>query len=210
MFAKILKFFLDNPMMLNYIVGIGDTQMTKLVTRQEVEGISTPCGADPKSLTVEEFATAGHTGGPLLDIIRKNCMDCVGQAQADVRRCAITNCVFWPYRMGSNPWRTRDMSDEQRAAAGERLKIAREQRVPSDKPAAEPTVFKFGDMLVTIKQKEALEIIDHRRRKLEDIHGKTLNKLIAYGWVAGSEKPVLTNDGETAAKALGVFQEKNA
>ena len=34
--------------------------------------------------------------------LRRYCLDCA-ENYAEVRRCAIINCPFWPYRMGNNP-----------------------------------------------------------------------------------------------------------
>ena len=34
--------------------------------------------------------------------LRRYCLDCA-ENSAEVRRCAIINCPFWPYRMGRNP-----------------------------------------------------------------------------------------------------------
>lgn len=187
-------------------------QNTKgLIAREAVDGISTPVGADPKSLTTAQLEAAGHMGGPLLDVIRRNCLSCTN-SQADVRRCAVLSCDFWPYRMGSNPWRTRELSEEQRAAAVVRLTAARAARQPRDTdPNKVPTVFKVGDLLITVKQREALDIIANRPRKISEIHGKTMNKLIEFGLVDNTgARPVLTDAGHDAAKALGVLANKAA
>lgn len=34
--------------------------------------------------------------------LRRYCLDCA-EDSAEVRRCAIINCSFWPFRMGKNP-----------------------------------------------------------------------------------------------------------
>lgn len=61
--------------------------------------------------------------------IREKCLDCCcGQAN-EVKLCAIEQCALWPFRFGKNPYRQkREMSDEQRQAAVERLRRAREAR----------------------------------------------------------------------------------
>lgn len=89
---------------------------------------SCPVGRDPRKMTVEELNALGHQARPLLEVIRENCIDCAGGSQAEVRRCAQVSCPMWPYRMNSNPLRKREMSDEQRAQASERLARAREAR----------------------------------------------------------------------------------
>ena len=40
-----------------------------------------------------------------LKAIRLKCLDCCCQNAAEVRRCEITTCSLWPYRMGRNPAR---------------------------------------------------------------------------------------------------------
>lgn len=71
---------------------------------EALDEISQPIGKHPKDLTVRELEALGHTKTPLLRTIRKNCIDCAGGSQAEVRRCALATCLFWPYRMGSNPF----------------------------------------------------------------------------------------------------------
>ena len=62
-----------------------------------------------------------------LKAIRKNCLDCNGTA-LEVKLCPCTDCALWPFRFGKNPYIKRSLSDEQRAAAVERLKQAREKK----------------------------------------------------------------------------------
>lgn len=61
--------------------------------------------------------------------IREKCLDCCcGQAN-EVKLCTIERCALWSFRFGKNPYRQkREMSDEQRQAAVERLRRAREAR----------------------------------------------------------------------------------
>lgn len=61
--------------------------------------------------------------------IREKCLDCCcGQAN-EVKLCTIERCALWPFRFGKNPYRQkREMSDEQRQAAVERLRRAREAK----------------------------------------------------------------------------------
>jgi hypothetical protein len=76
-------------------------------------------------MSVAELNAIGHTKRPLLRVIRANCIDCSGGSEAEVRRCAIVGCDFWPYRMGSNPFHTVELTDEQRQERSERLQAAR-------------------------------------------------------------------------------------
>lgn len=61
--------------------------------------------------------------------IREFCLDCCGDSSSAVKECCCTNCALHPFRLGKNPFRAkREMTDEQREAAKERLAKAREQR----------------------------------------------------------------------------------
>jgi hypothetical protein len=83
-------------------------------------------GRDPREMTREDLAAAGHETTPVLSAIRAKCLDCCCGSIAETRRCTVVRCALWPFRMGTNPFRAeREMSDEQRAAAAERLAKAR-------------------------------------------------------------------------------------
>lgn len=49
----------------------------------------------------------GHKKTPLLRVIRKKCLDCCCNQHSEVRKCIITDCPSWPYRMGKNPFHKR-------------------------------------------------------------------------------------------------------
>lgn len=66
----------------------------------------------------------GHTKKSLLKSIRAKCLDCCGYHHSEVRLCNIKECSLWPYRMGRNPFHKREMTDEQKQAATERLEKA--------------------------------------------------------------------------------------
>lgn len=83
---------------------------------------------DPRQMTAAELTALGHHKRPILDVIRQNCVECCAGNQAEVRRCAMIACPMWPYRMGSNPFVSRDYTPEQREAARERLAVARAGR----------------------------------------------------------------------------------
>ncbi len=38
-----------------------------------------------------------------LKAIKKHCLECSGYEKKEVRDCKITDCVLFPYRLGSNP-----------------------------------------------------------------------------------------------------------
>lgn len=55
--------------------------------------------------------------------IRANCLDCCNGSSTEVALCPVDYCPLYPYRLGKNPNRANyEMSDEQRAAASERMK----------------------------------------------------------------------------------------
>ncbi len=79
-------------------------------------------GRDPRKLSPAQLTEIGLERQSRGDAIRAKCMDCVGQNVAEVRRCSAVDCSLWPFRMGTDPWReAREMTEEQRAAAIERL-----------------------------------------------------------------------------------------
>ena len=66
---------------------------------------------------------------PVLKAIRAKCMDCCAGHTQLVAECHIESCALHPFRMGKNPFRAkREMTDEQREAAADRLRRARESR----------------------------------------------------------------------------------
>jgi len=61
--------------------------------------------------------------------IRAFCIDCCGGSYNEVKLCTAPNCALYPFRLGKNPYRTkREMTEEQRIAAAERLAKAREKK----------------------------------------------------------------------------------
>jgi hypothetical protein len=90
-----------------------------------LEGAEALIGRDPRKMTEAELNALGHHKRPVLDAIREKCIDCCGGMVAEVRRCRMVDCALWPYRMGTNAFRHRDLSDQQRAEMGERLRVAR-------------------------------------------------------------------------------------
>ena len=85
-------------------------------------------GRDPRKMTHGELEALGHRKEPLLPVIRRNCMQCVGGSEAEVRRCAMVWCPFWPYRMNSNPFAA-GQSEERRAASAERMRALAARRL---------------------------------------------------------------------------------
>ena len=56
-----------------------------------------------------------------LKAIRANCIDCSGGTLKEVKDCVIHDCPLYPYRMGRNPNRSKNMTNEQ---PGKPLSIA--------------------------------------------------------------------------------------
>ena len=60
-----------------------------------------------------------------LRAIRQYCLECSCGSAYEVKNCVIHDCELYPFRLGNNPFRKREMTDEQKQAAAERLKSAR-------------------------------------------------------------------------------------
>ena len=60
-----------------------------------------------------------------LKAIRAFCIECMGDQVREVKGCTSTNCPLHAFRMGKNPYRSRELSDEERQAIAERLQNAK-------------------------------------------------------------------------------------
>ena len=61
--------------------------------------------------------------------IRAFCVECCGGSAHEVSLCPSKDCQLYEFRSGKNPYRsTRELTDEQKAAASERLRLAREKK----------------------------------------------------------------------------------
>lgn len=81
-------------------------------------------GRDPRQIAAGEFDRVGIAAAPILEVIRAKCLDCVGEQEAEVRKCVLFACPNWPYRMGANPLRTVNLTAEERERRSERGKAA--------------------------------------------------------------------------------------
>lgn len=54
--------------------------------------------------------------------IREKCKDCCGYEDIYIRilECEIPNCALYPFRLGKNPYRKREYTEEQKAKFKER------------------------------------------------------------------------------------------
>ena len=103
-----------------------------------VEGMPMLIGRDPRTITVEQLNALGHEKQPLLRVIRTNCVECVGGNEAEVRRCRLLHCPFWPYRMASNPFAA-PRSEAQLAHAKNRAAALRKaSRLEHENPEGSP------------------------------------------------------------------------
>lgn len=59
--------------------------------------------------------------------IRKKCLDCNSTAN-EVKLCTVKDCPLYPYRLGKNPNRKSNMTEEQKQQARERMKTMHEQK----------------------------------------------------------------------------------
>lgn len=58
--------------------------------------------------------------------IRAKCLDCCGGVLSEIALCPVKDCALYAFRAGRNPFRKkRELTDEQREQAANRLKAAR-------------------------------------------------------------------------------------
>lgn len=60
-----------------------------------------------------------------LKAIRCFCIECMGGQVREVKDCTAPNCPLYAFRMGKNPYRSRELTDEERQAIAERLHNAK-------------------------------------------------------------------------------------
>lgn len=57
--------------------------------------------------------------------IKEKCLDCCCGQREEVKMCPVKTCPLYDFRLGKNPKRKRNLTDEQREAAKVRLAKAR-------------------------------------------------------------------------------------
>jgi len=76
--------------------------------------------------------------------IKEKCKQCTAESRVEIRDCHITDCALWCYRPYQKeesvdgvvkPKRTRKMTEEQRKAASERMKVMRKKGIGGRKKA---------------------------------------------------------------------------
>lgn len=81
----------------------------------------------PDLLTGHDFRVDEPLGP--LRAIRAKCRECMRESAAEIKECTIYGCALWPWRSGHSPNRKpRIMTEEQKLAAADRLRKARESR----------------------------------------------------------------------------------
>lgn len=84
-----------------------------------------PVGRDPRKMSPASLAEAGHNNRSALKAIAANCLDCCAGKADEVRACVSHQCPLWAFRMGTNPLDRRNLSEEQRQAAADRMALVR-------------------------------------------------------------------------------------
>lgn len=85
--------------------------------------------AKAKTKTVEDVRDDLPKYRNPVKVIRAKCLDCCCGSAKEVEACPIVKCPLWRWRSGKNPFREkRELSEEQKAAARERLANARERK----------------------------------------------------------------------------------
>ena len=88
------------------------TDKTKGLEIKQIDGQECLIGRDPRQMSVNELNALGHVAKTPKKLIREHCIECCGDMPAEVRRCVVVKCVFWPYRMSKNPFSTRKGNPE--------------------------------------------------------------------------------------------------
>lgn len=71
--------------------------------------------------TKEEFDQEVKENTNVLRAIRLKCYDCSSYQSNEVKDCPVTNCPLYPFRLGKNPFRKKELSDEKRKELRERF-----------------------------------------------------------------------------------------
>lgn len=71
--------------------------------------------------TLEELNEAVRQNQSIKEAVRLKCLDCSVYQYNEVRDCVVANCPLYPFRLGKNPFKKRNLTEEQRKEIGERL-----------------------------------------------------------------------------------------
>jgi hypothetical protein len=64
-------------------------------------------GRDPRQLSPDQLAAAGHKPMSAQEALRARCIDCCSGSADEVRKCVAVRCPAWPFRMGRSPWKAK-------------------------------------------------------------------------------------------------------
>ena len=71
--------------------------------------------------TKEEFDQEVKENTNVLRAIRLKCYDCSSYQSNEVRDCIVNNCPLYPFRLGKNPFRKKELTEEKRNELRERF-----------------------------------------------------------------------------------------
>ncbi len=72
--------------------------------------------------TEEEFNREVSENTNPLRAIKLKCLDCSTYNINEIKECPVKNCSLYPFRLGKNPFRKRELSEEERKKLSERMK----------------------------------------------------------------------------------------
>lgn len=72
--------------------------------------------------TDEEFKKEVSENTNVLRAIKLKCLDCSTYNINEIKECPVKNCPLYPFRLGKNPFRKRELSEEERNKLSERMK----------------------------------------------------------------------------------------
>ena len=72
--------------------------------------------------TDEEFKKEVSENTNVLRAIKLKCLDCSTYNINEIKECPVKNCPLFPFRLGKNPFRKRELSEEERTKLSERMK----------------------------------------------------------------------------------------
>ena len=72
--------------------------------------------------TDEEYKKEVSENTNVLRAIKLKCLDCSTYNINEIKECPVNKCPLYPFRLGKNPFRKRELSEEERNKLSERMK----------------------------------------------------------------------------------------
>ena len=72
--------------------------------------------------TEEDYNKEVGENTNVLRAIKLKCLDCSTYNINEIKECPVKNCPLYPFRLGKNPFRKRELSEEERNKLSERMK----------------------------------------------------------------------------------------